>query len=138
METDEELVSSLFASQCQVLSAAAAKPEAAPASPPPRCISSVLLPGFLNILARRIKMVHFQTDKALGSSIYLSICFEAITDTEVLKCNSVVGSAKQNWIPSFDSAVCPSTESTHPLINVLYHLGKCFDFFYKMLAHQSS
>ena len=74
VETDEELVSSLFASQCQVLSAAAAKPEAAPASPPPRCcISSVLLPGFLNILARRIVMVDFQTDKALGSSISLSI-----------------------------------------------------------------
>ena len=78
VETDEELVSSLFASQCQVLSAAAAKPEAAPASPPPRCISSVLLPGFLNILARRIVMVYFQTDKALGSCIYLSFCFEAV------------------------------------------------------------
>ena len=73
VETDEELVSSLFASQCQVLSAAAAKPEAAPASPPPCCISSVLLPGFLNILARGIVMVDFQTDKALGSSISLSI-----------------------------------------------------------------
>ena len=71
VETDEELVSSLFASQCQVLSAAAAKPEAAPASPPPRCISSLLLPGFLNILARRVVMEHFQTDKALGSSISL-------------------------------------------------------------------
>ena len=78
VETDEELVSSLFASQCQVLSAAAAKPEAAPASPPPRCISSVLLPGFLNILARRIVMVDFQTDKALGSSISLCICFDAV------------------------------------------------------------
>ena len=78
VETDEELVSSLFASQCQVLSAAAAKPEAAPASPPPRCISSVLLPGFLNILARRIVMVDFQTHKALGSSISLCICFEAV------------------------------------------------------------
>ena len=74
VETDEELVSSLFASQCQVLSAAAAKPEAAPASPPPSCISSVLLPGFLNILARPIIMVHFQ----MGSSISLSICFEAV------------------------------------------------------------
>ena len=78
VETDEELVSSLFASQCQVLSAAAAKPEAAPASPPPRCISSLLLPGFLNILARRIVLVHFRRDKALGSSISLSICFEGV------------------------------------------------------------
>ena len=78
VETDEELVSSLFASQCQVLSAAAAKPEAAPASPPPSCISSVLLPGFLNILARGIVMVDFHSDKALGSSISLCICFDAV------------------------------------------------------------